>query len=118
VSPQIDALLFGLDAEGNRLLPLRTPSQGRFDDDSSWWSYLIVAEVSDAREVNEDNFDALATRAMTIFLNGERTKFELHMVLDSDIFEWVNNQVRLSTILPTPTPPPSSGFAGLSQLGQ
>ena len=118
VSPEIDALLFGLDSDGNRLLSLRTPSEGRFDGESNWWSYLVVAEVNDAREIDEENFDALATRAMTIFLNEERANFDLHMVLDSEIFEWVNNQVRLSTILPSPTPVPfDSQFSGLSQLG-
>lgn len=119
VSPEIDALLFGLDADGNRLLPLRTPSDGRFDDEANWWSYLMVEEVSDAREVGEANFDALATRAMTIFLNKERKNYDLYMVLDSEIFDWVNNQVRLSTILPTATPVPfNAGFGGLSQIGQ
>jgi hypothetical protein len=28
------------------------------------------------------------------------------MVLDSAIFDWVNDQVRLSALLPTPTPIP------------
>ncbi len=118
VSPEIDALLFGLDAEGNRLLPIRTPSDGRFDDEASWWSYIVVEEVNDAREIDEDNLEALTTRGMTIFLNRERANFDLYMVLDSDIFDWVNNQVRLSTLLPTPTPVPfNSQFGGLSQLG-
>ena len=29
--------------------------------------------------------------------------FDLKMVLDSDIFEWVNKQVKMSSLLPTPT---------------
>ncbi|MCI0775030.1 MAG: hypothetical protein J4N97_04780 [Chloroflexi bacterium] len=118
VSPEIDALLFGLDSDGNRLLPLRTPSDGRYDGETNWWSYIVVEEVNDAREIDEENFDALATRGMTIFLNQERANFDLYMVLDSEIFDWVNNQVRLSTILPTPTPVSfESQFGGLSQLG-
>ena len=118
VSPEIDALLFGLDSDGNRLLPLRTPSDGRYDGEANWWTYIVVEEVNDAREIDEENFDALATRGMTIFLNRERANFDLYMVLDSEIFDWVNNQVRLSTILPTPTPVSfESQFGGLSQLG-
>jgi hypothetical protein len=62
--------------------------------------------VNDAREVNESNFEALATRAMGIFFNDRRKDFDLHMVLDSDIFDWVNAQVRLSALIPTPTPVP------------
>jgi len=119
VSPELDSLLFGLDADGNRLLPIRTPSDARYDETTQSYSYVIVDEVSDAREVDEANLDALTTRAMTIFLNKERGNFDLYMVLDSDIFDWVNNQIRLSTILPTPTPVPfGQQFGGLSQLDQ
>jgi parvulin-like peptidyl-prolyl isomerase len=106
VTPELDALLFGLDKDENRLLPIRTPSDPRFDSDSNWWSYLIVDEVNDAREVNEINFEVLTTRGMGIFFNERRTDFDLHMVLDSDIFDWVNKQVRLSALIPTPTPVP------------
>jgi len=106
VHPEIDALLFGLDGDGNRLLPVRTPSSPRFDEENNWWSYLIIEEVQDAREVDPENFEALTTRGMTIFFNEERSNFDLHMVLDSEIFDWVNAQVRLSALLPTPTPVP------------
>ncbi|MDP6667377.1 MAG: hypothetical protein QF357_08265 [Dehalococcoidia bacterium] len=111
VSPELDSLMFGLDGEGNRLLPIRTTSDGRFDEEKQWWSYLVIEEVNDAREVNAENFDALTTRGMTIFFNEERKGFDLHMVLDSAIFDWVNAQIRLSALLPTPTPiPADAGF--------
>ena len=118
VSPDIDALLFGLDADGNRFLPLRTLSQARFDQDTNFWSYVVVDEVAEAREVDDDKFDALATRAMMVFLNEKRTEFDLYMVLDSHIFDWVNRQVRIATILPTPTPDTTGQFGGLLQFGQ
>ena len=111
VTPSIDNLLFGLDADGERLMPVRTPTEARFDDEASWWSYLVVGEVSEAREINDANFDALTTRGLTIFFNEERSDFEMHMVLDSEIFDWVNKQVRLSALVPTPTPEPSTGFS-------
>jgi len=106
IHPEIDALLFGLDGDGNRLLPVRTPSSPRFDEENNWWSYLIVEEVQDAREVDSANFEALTTRGLTIFFNEERKNFDLFMVLDSEIFNWVNAQVRLSALIPTPTPAP------------
>ncbi|MEC9292980.1 MAG: hypothetical protein VYC65_01705 [Chloroflexota bacterium] len=115
VTPEIDYLLFGLDAAGNRLLPIRQLSEPRYVEESDWWSYMLVAEVQDAREVNEDNFEALTTRGMTIFFNEERKNFDLHMVLDSAIFEWVNAQIRLSALLPTPTPVPYGD--GMPQMG-
>ena len=107
------------DADWNRLLPLRTPTAARFDGEAQTWSSIVVEEVSDAREISPENFDALATRAMTIFLNEERPSFDLHMVLDSAIFDWVNAQVRLSSLIPTQTPVPAGqlGQSGLQQLG-
>ena len=116
VTPQIDYLLFGLDGEGNRLLPIGQLSEPRYVEESDWWSYMVVAEMQDAREVNEDNFEALTTRGMTIFFNEERSNFDLHMVLDSAIFEWVNAQIRMSALLPTPTPVPF-GAGGMQQMG-
>ena len=116
VTPEIDYLLFGLDGEGNRLLPIGQLSEPRYVEDSDWWSYMLAAEVQDAREVNEDNFEALTTRGMTIFFNEERKNFDLHMVLDSAIFDWVNAQIRLSALLPTPTPVPD-GADGMQQMG-
>lgn len=111
VTPSIDNLLFGLDENGERLMPVRTPTEPRFDEESNWWSYLVVGEVSEAREISDENFEALATRGLTIFFNEERSDFDLHMVLDSDIFDWVNKQVRLSSLVPTPTPAPAGGFS-------
>ena len=115
VIPELDALMFGLDGDGNRLLPLRTSSSPRFDEENNWWSYLVVAEVNDAREVDAENFELLTSRGMTIFFNEEQRNFDLHRVLDSAIFDWVNAQVRLSAIIPTPTPPP---FGVAPQAGQ
>ncbi len=111
INPENDALLFGLNADGNRILPIRTPSSARFNEENNWWSYLVVAEVQDAREVDPENFELLTNRALTIFFNEERANFDLHMVLDSAIFEWVNNQVRLSALLPTATPVPFGASA-------
>jgi len=115
VIPELDALMFGLDGDRKRLLPLRTPSAPRFDQENNWWSYLIVAEVNDAREVDEANFELLTSRGMTIFFNEEQRKLDIHMVLDSAIFDWVNAQVRLSAIIPTPTPVP---FGAVPQIGK
>jgi hypothetical protein len=116
ISADIDSLLFGLDGDGNRILPIRSASTPRFDEEKDWWSYLVVEEVSDAREIDADSFELLTTRAMGIYFNEERTNFDLHMVLDSDIFSWVNKQVALSALIPTPTPVPfGEGFLGAGQ---
>lgn len=117
INPEIDALLFGLDGDGNRIMPVRSPSTPRFDEENNWWSYLVVEEVQDAREVDERNFEALTTRGLTIFFNEERSNFDLYMVLDSAIFDWVNAQVRLSALLSTPTPVPFGAGRLVPQTG-
>lgn len=116
ISDDNDGLFFGLDANGNRILPIRTPSVPRFDEEKGWWSYLVVEEVSEAREIDADSFELLTTRAMGIYFNEQRENFDLHMVLDSDIFNWVNDQIALSALIATPTPPPNGG--GLMQAGR
>ncbi len=117
INPELDALLFGLNADGNRILPVRTPTSARFDEERNWWSYLVVDEVQDAREVDAENFELLTNRALTIFFNEERFNFDLHMVLDSAIFDWVNAQVRLSALLPTATPVPFGAGGAIPQAG-
>ena len=102
-NPELDGLLFGLDKDGNRLLPIRETTSPRYNEEKKWHSYIVVNEVSEAREVDEENMELLVHRAMTLFLNEERKNFDLKMVLDSDIFEWVNKQVKMSSLLPTPT---------------
>mgnify|MGYP001449747376 FL=1 len=102
-NPELDGLLFGLDKDGNRLLPIRETTSPRYNEEKKWHSYIVVNEVSEAREVDDENMELLVDRAMTLFLNEERKNFDLKMVLDSDIFEWVNKQVKMSSLLPTPT---------------
>ncbi|MFL2665214.1 MAG: hypothetical protein ACJ0G8_04565 [Dehalococcoidia bacterium] len=102
-NPQLDGFLFGLDKNGDRLLPVRVTTNPRYDEEKRWSSYIIIDEISEARQVDDENMELLVDRAMTIFLNEERKNFDLKMVLDSDIFEWVNKQVKMSSLLPTPT---------------
>ena len=98
-NPELDALLFGLDKDGNRLLPIRQTTSSRYDEEKKWHSYIVVNEVSEAREVDKENMELLVDRAMTLFLNEERKNFDLKMVLDSDIFEWVNKQVKMLSLI-------------------
>ena len=102
-NPELDGFLFGLDKNGDRLLPVRVTTNPRYDEEKRWSSYIVINEIAEAREVDDENMELLVDRAMTIFLNEERKNFELKMVLDSEIFDWVNKQVKMSSLLPTPT---------------
>ena len=105
----LDYLFFGLDSNGNRVLPVRELSPIQYDQEDQSYILYIVEEVSEAREINNSNLDSLIDRALVIFLNKERKKIaaegDLYMDLNDKIYGWVNKQVQLSSLLPTPNIP-------------
>lgn len=117
VTPQIDRLLFGLDADGNRILPLRKPATPRLDEQTGLWSVIIVDEFQEAVEVSPEALELLKDSAMTVFLNEQRKTIDLYLDLDSEIANWVNKQVRLNSIAPTAGPAQQDPFQGLLPAG-
>jgi hypothetical protein len=104
VIPEFDPLLFGLDDEGNRNLPIgrvseivRVPGEGSF-------GVLYVEEYSPAREIDLGPLEILKDAALTSWFNEFREQVEVELILNSTIADWVNEQVRLSRALPTPEP--------------
>ena len=120
ISPRLDRLLFGLDEDGNRLLPFRRASQPQFDGDSQTWSIVVVDEYQEARELSDGTFELATDRALAIFLNEERKKFQqdgkLYIDLNSTIVAWVNRQVKFSSLAPTPDPSAALGSSISTQL--
>ena len=102
----LDYLFFGLDSNGNRVLPVRELSPIQYDQEDQSYILYIVEEVSEAREISNSNLESLIDRALVIFLNKERKKIaaegDLYMDLNDKIYGWVNKQVQLSSLLPTP----------------
>lgn len=117
VARQIDRFLFDTDEEGNRILPLRSAMTPQLDDQTQMWSILIVDEFQDAREVEADALEVLKDTAMTVFLNGQRGTIPLFLDLDSDITDWVNKQVSLNSLAPTPGASQQDPLQGLLPPG-
>lgn len=113
VGPQLDRLLFGVDEDGNRMLPFRTPATPRLDDQAGLWSVLIVEEFQDAVEVGPEALESLKDSAMSVFLNEQRQTIDLYLDLDSEITNWVNKQVRLDSLAPTVNPASQDPLQGL-----
>ena len=109
VVKDLDYLFFGLNSNGDRVLPVRELSPIQYDQEDQSYILYIVEEVSEAREINNSNLDSLIDRALVIFLNKERKKIaaegDLYMDLNDKIYGWVNKQVQLSSLLPTPNIP-------------
>ncbi len=122
VHPTLDRMLFGVDEDGERLLPFGAPSPPQFDSETRQVAVYVVTEGSEAREVSDEHFEILADNALTNFLNDHRREFDLYMELNDRIYAWVNRQVAIASIRPTPTPeqgiPGLGGFGGGFQVGQ
>ena len=115
VHPTLDRMLFGVDEDGERLLPFGQPSPPQLDSETRQIVVYVVTEGSEAREVTDDHFEILADNALTNFLNDHRREFDLYMELNDRIYAWVNRQVAIASIRPTPTP--EQGIPGLGGFG-
>ena len=122
VHPTLDRMLFGVNEDGERLLPFGEPSPPQFDSETRQVAVYVVTEGSEAREVSDEHFEILADNALTNFLNDHRREFDLYMELNDRIYAWVNRQVAIASIRPTPTPeqgiPGLGGFGGGFQVSQ
>ena len=115
VHPTLDRMLFGVDENGERLLAFGEPSPPQLDSETRQIVVYVVTEGSEAREVSDDHFEILADNALTDFLNDHRREFDLYMELNDRIYAWVNRQVAIASIRPTPTP--EQGIPGLGGFG-
>ena len=104
VRRDLDFLLYGTNQQGNRLLPIGEASAPQFDAQTNLYSVYVVDEYAEAREVDDVTFEVLVDNAMNAFLNEERRKIYLYMDLDSEIYDWVNAQVKQASNVPTPDP--------------
>lgn len=119
VRTDLDSFLFGRKRNedgtpGERILPLRTLSPGRYDEATQTWTGHIVSQEAEAREITDAHFEALSDRAIEIFINEHRTDFSPTAQINSEVYEWINNQVRFAAIVPTPTP--QSPFSSLEDI--
>ncbi|MEX0762609.1 MAG: peptidylprolyl isomerase, partial [Dehalococcoidia bacterium] len=111
---EIDNLLFGQREDGSRVLPIGVPSDPIFDSNGGFYNVYVVTEFTEAREVDPEPFETLTDRALTRFLNEERQELDVFVALNDRVYNWVNEQVRLASLRPTPTPP-GPQFPGLPQ---
>ena len=119
VRTDLDAILFGHKvnddgSKGERVLPLKRLSGGRYDDATRQWTAHIVSDFTEAREIADDHFDILANIAVDRFINEHRQDFNTSISLNSEVYDWINRQVRLNAIVPTATP--VSAFTTLDDL--
>lgn len=121
VRTDLDSILFAHKAnedgsKGDRVLPLRTLSGGRYDETTQLWTAHIVSDFTEAREIANDHFDVLANLEVDRYINEHRGEFKTAISLNSEVYDWINRQVRLAAIVPTATP--ETQFTSLEDLHQ
>ena len=100
VFKEYDDLIFSLEVGE---LSLQVPN---FNNPEQIY-FFLVSEKDEARQVDPENLDRLKTKALQDWLNDERANHEVYAQLDSDIYAWMLDQLRLTTtITPTAIPNP------------
>lgn len=103
VRPEYENLFFGTLADGTRRLPVGQFSELSYDSESRQWITFMVVETASAREISDADLEILTDRAFADFVVEERKRMDVYLVLNDRIYSWVNQQVRIASILPTPT---------------
>ena len=58
--------------------------------------YFIVSERAEARELDPEDLEARKTAALQTWINGQRAKFDVYSDFNSEIYEWMLEQLGLS----------------------
>ncbi len=115
----VEQLLFGNNDEGEPHLPPMTLGEGLWDGESGVYRFYYVDETSDARELDPEDLETLTDRALAVWLEDERVALDNYkLVFNSEIFQWITDQIVASDIerLNIPTPVPGSQPIDLGEL--
>ena len=68
--------------------------------------FFMISERQPARELSREVREELKSKALQDWVNTERSNHDVYAIFNSDIYDWVFQQLRLSSTAPTPTPDP------------
>ena len=113
IIPEYDDVIFG-SSYSNPLEVGKLSDPVRDMGNGQQLLVYMVSERNEARELSPANKDTLKTRALQDWVNDQRSDYEVYAVMNSDIYNWVIQQLGISsTITPTPAPPnPLQGLTG------
>jgi parvulin-like peptidyl-prolyl isomerase len=104
VLEEYDRLFFGTNEDGTRILPIGEASELIRNPVENHWTIFYIDDHVEAREVEDEDFEVLKDRALRDWFDEERKRLDVYLVLNDRIYNWVNRQVRIASILPTATP--------------
>ena len=58
--------------------------------------FFVVSERAEARELDPEDLEARKTAALQTWINGQRAKFDVYSDFNSEIYEWMLEQLGLS----------------------
>ena len=61
------------------------------------YAFYYIADYSEAREIDDKNFEILADFEFEKFINSFTEEYNLWMDIDSDIYNWINNKVLIAS---------------------
>lgn len=118
IIPELDVVFFGVDDDGKRFLPIREISEIVQIPGDRVFGVIYIDEYAAARPVEAAPLEILKDGALREWFNETRNRLDIELVLDSEIDAWVSRQIRLSSVLVTPTPDPvNSGQFQIDQFG-
>ena len=75
-------------------------------DNSGQTYFFMIAERHQARELSSTVREELKIKALQDWVNGKRKEHDVYAVFNSEIYNWVFEQLRITSNVPTPTPDP------------
>ena len=100
VYPSLDQTLFGSLQDNISSLSVKKLSDPFIDQENSLYKFYIIADISDSHELSEDHLDILSDQALISFFSMKSTEVNLEYGLDNETFNWINERVKIASILP------------------
>lgn len=106
IIPEYDDIIFGSSYRDSLEIGILSDPVRDMDNAEQLFVFMVT-ERNAARELSPANRDDLKTRALQDWLNGQREDYEVYAIMNSDIYNWIIQQLGISTTI-TPTPAPAS----------
>ena len=68
--------------------------------------FFMISERQPAKELSSEVRNELKSKALQDWINDERSNHDVYAIFNSEIYDWIFQQLRLSSRAPTPTPDP------------
>ena len=95
---EIDKLLFNISQDGKLTVEVgsltKTPHH---KTEENVYSFYYISDFSEAREIEESNFEKIADLEFEVFINSFNEDYNLWMDIDSEIYNWINTKVLIAS---------------------